>query len=86
MYEEECVSLVVRKPVLAYATNKDADHSAHLRSLISTFVIRCLDIRMLAAFAYEFPRCSIASEANQVGLCLPWSEIPKTGFLRTRLE
>ena len=33
----------MRKPVLPYANNKDADQPAHLRSLISVFVIRCLD-------------------------------------------
>ena len=28
---------------LSYANNKDADQSAHQRSLISAFVVRCLD-------------------------------------------
>ena len=32
----------MRKPVLAYANNKGADQPAHPRSLISTFVVRCL--------------------------------------------
>ena len=31
------------KPVLPYANNKDADQPAHLRSLISVFVVWCLD-------------------------------------------
>ena len=34
---------VTRKPVLPYANNKGADQPAHPRSLISAFVIRCLD-------------------------------------------
>ena len=29
--------------LMAYANNKDADQPAHPRSLISTFVVRCLD-------------------------------------------
>ena len=29
--------------LMSYANNKDADQPAHLRSLISTFVVRCLD-------------------------------------------
>ena len=38
----------MRKPVkpfgiLAYANNKGAEQPAHLHSLISTFVVRCLD-------------------------------------------
>ena len=28
---------------LPYATNKGADQPAHLRSLISAFIVRCLD-------------------------------------------
>ena len=37
------MNLVVRKPVFAYANNKDADQPAHQRRLISVFVIHCLD-------------------------------------------
>ena len=33
----------MRKPVLPYANNKGIDQPAHPRSLISTFVVRCLD-------------------------------------------
>ena len=36
------MSHIVRKPVYAYANNKGADQPAHPRSLISTFVVRCL--------------------------------------------
>ena len=37
------MSHVMRKPVLVYANNKGADQPAHPRSLISAFVVRCLD-------------------------------------------
>ena len=29
--------------LMSYANNKDADHPAHPRSLISAFVVRCMD-------------------------------------------
>ena len=43
----------MRKPVLPYANNKGADQPAHPRSLISTFVVRCLDsiISLVSIFA-----------------------------------
>ena len=34
---------VMRKCVMSYANNKGAHQPAHPRSLISTFVVRCLD-------------------------------------------
>ena len=34
---------IMRKPVLSYVNNKDADQPAHPRSLISAFVFRFLD-------------------------------------------
>ena len=37
------MSLVMRKPVFALYEQKGADQPAHPRSLISTFVVRCLD-------------------------------------------
>ena len=42
----------MKKPVLQYANNKGADQPAHPRSLISAFVVRCLDniISILAKF------------------------------------
>ena len=38
----------MRKSVLPYANNKGADQPAHPRSLISAFVVRCLDNIILA--------------------------------------
>ena len=37
------MSRAMRKCVMSYANNKGADQSAHPRSLISTFVVHCLD-------------------------------------------
>ena len=36
-------SRAMRKCVMSYANNKGADEPAHSRSLISAFVVRCLD-------------------------------------------
>ena len=46
------MSHVMRKSVLPYANNKGADQPAHPHSLISTFVVRCLDtiIPLLSRF------------------------------------
>ena len=37
------LSYIMRKPVYAYANNKGADQPAHSGSLISAFVVHCLD-------------------------------------------
>ena len=34
---------VMRKPAFIYVNNKDTDQSVHLHSLISIFIIPCLD-------------------------------------------
>ena len=51
-----------------FLNNKGADQPAHLRRLISAFVIHLLE--------------SIIAE--QVGLGMTWSETPKTGFVALR--
>ena len=75
----------MRKPVLPYANNKGADQPAHSRSLISTFVIRCLDSIIPLVSICEISSLKLVSEALQPGLSLTWSQTPKTGFLVTRL-
>ena len=68
---------------MAYANNKGADQPAHLRSLISTFVVRFLDSVIPVLAIAEISRLWLASEAEQASLCHTWSKIPKTGFLMT---
>ena len=65
---------------MPYANNKGADQPAHPRSLISTFVVRCLDsiIPMLANS--KISRLQLVSVTVQTGLSLTWSQTPKTGF------
>ena len=75
----------MRKCVMSYATNKGADQPAHPRSLISAFVVRCLDSIISIDSIAEISRLSLASVAAQAGLCLGWSETQKTHFLVAHL-
>ena len=75
----------MRKPVLPYANNKGADQPAHLRSLISAFVVRYLDSIIPILAKSKISRLQLVSVVEQAGLSLTWSETPKTGFLVTRL-
>ena len=80
------MSLVMRKPVLAICeNNKGADQPAHPRSLISTFVVRCLDSIIPLLAISKISSLYLASETEQAGFSLPWSKTLKTGFLVTRL-
>ena len=56
---------------------------AHARSLISTFVVGCLDsiIPLVSVSKISSLYLHVASVAVQAGLSLPWSQTPKTGFL-----
>ena len=56
---------------MPYANNKGAE--------------RCLDSIIYIAFTFTIPWLYLASVAEQAGLSLTWSKIPKTGFLMTRL-
>ena len=62
---------------LPYANNKGADQPAHSRSLISAFVVRCLDSILLVVSISEI-------SAEQAALSLTWSKTPKTGFFLWR--
>ena len=73
--------------LIPYANNKGADQPAHPRSLISTFVVRCLDtcsIIPLVSISKILSLC-LASVAAQAGLSLTWSQTPKVVFLVTSL-
>ena len=75
------MSHVMRKPVYPYVNYKDADQPAHPCSLISVFVIRCLDSIIPLDAISEISSLYLASLAEQAGLSLNWSQTPKTGFL-----
>ena len=70
---------------MPYANNKGADQPAHPRSLINTFVVRCLDSIIPLVSISAVSSLHKASVAAQAGLCLTWSQTPKTGFLMTWL-
>ena len=59
---------------------------AHPRSLISAFVVRCLDSIIPLVSISTISSLYQAFVAVQVGLSLPWSQILKTGFLVTRIK
>ena len=57
-----------------------------LRSLISTFVVCCLDSIISLVFISEISSLSLASVAEQDGLSLTRSKKPMTGFFVTSLK
>ena len=73
------------KTCFAYAHNKGADQPAHLRSLISTFVVRCLGSIKPVFSISKILSLYLASVAARAGVRLAWSQTPKTCFLFTRL-
>ena len=62
--------------LMSYANNKGADQPAHPRSLISAFVVRCLDSVMSLVSVTKISSLMLASVAEQAGLSLTWSETP----------
>ena len=59
--------------------------SSNPRSLISAFVVLCLDSIMPAVSISKISSLYLAPVADQFGLCLTWSQIRESGFLVTRL-
>ena len=70
----------MRKPVLIYANNKGADQPAHPRSLISTFVVRCLDSIIPILAKSKKLSLKLVSVVEQAGLSFIWSQIPEDRF------
>ena len=70
----------MRKCVLCHM--RTTDQPAHPRSLISAFVVRCLNSIISLDFIAEMSRLQLASVAAQAGLCLAWSETPEDTFCR----
>ena len=59
---------------MSYANNKGTDQPAHPRSLISAFVVRCLDSVMSLVSVTKISSLMLASVAEQASLNLTWSE------------
>ena len=67
-----------------FANNTGADQPAHLRSLISAFVIRVLEIIICKRATGGISIFYVIFVAEETGLNLSLAETPKTGFLATR--
>ena len=67
---------------MSYANNKGADQPVHPRSLISAFVVPCLDSIISLDSIAEISRLQLASVPVQSGLCLAWSETLEDTFCR----
>ena len=63
--------------LMPYANNKGADQPVHPRSLINSFVVRCQDRMIPLVYISEISRFQPVSVAEQVSLCLAWSETPE---------
>ena len=72
--------------LMSYANSKSQDQPAPPRSLISAFIVRCLDSEVSLVSVTKISSPMLASVAEQAGLSLTWSETPKTAFLVTRLS
>ena len=62
---------------MSYVNNKGADQPAHPRSLISAFVVRCLEFLVSVT---KISSLMLASVAEQASLSLPLSETPEDTF------
>ena len=71
-YEKTCL--------MSYANNIDTDQPAHPRSLISAFVVRCLDSVMSLVSVIKISSLVVASVDEQASLSLTLSETPEDTF------
>ena len=79
------MSLVVRKPLFCICENKDADQLRGDREADQHLCFRYIDSTIPLLHKSEISRLKLCSVVVQLGLCVTWSETPKTGFLTTRL-
>ena len=70
----------MRKCILCHMQTTKA--LIRLRSLISAFVVRCLDSIISLDSIAKISRLQLASVAAQAGLCLAWWETPEDTFCR----
>ena len=64
------------------ANNKCANQPAYPRSLITTFLVLCLDNMIYILAISKVSRFQLASVAEQAGLNLTWTKIPEDTFSR----
>ena len=68
--------------LMPYANNKGADQPAHPRSLISIFVVHCLDCIISLVSISEISSLYLVSAAELAGLSFTWSQTPEDRFFR----
>ena len=76
----------MRKPFVQYANTRGVDKPAHSCSLISTFVVRCLDGKIPLVSLSEISSPYLASVAVKAGLSLFWSQTPEDRFSRDEAQ
>ena len=76
----------VRKPDFCLCENKDADQLRGNREADQRLYFRYTDSTFPPLLIPKFSRFWVSSVTVQAGLCRTWSEIPKTGFLASRLK
>ena len=79
------MSRIVRKPDFCLCENKGADQLRGNREADQRLCFRYTDSTFPLLLISEISSFKPASETVQAGLCRTWSEIPKTGFLASRL-
>ena len=80
------LSRVVRKPAFCICENKDADQLRGNRQADQRLCFRYMDSRIPLLPKSEISSLWPSCMAVQTGSCGTWSETPKTGFFRTRLN
>ena len=71
-----------KRCLTSYANNKGADQPARPHSLISAFVVHCLDRIISLVSVTKISSLMLASVAEQASLRLTWSETPEDTFSR----
>ena len=75
----------MRKPAFCICENKDTDQLRGYREADQRICFRYTDSTIPPLPKYEISSFLLSSVTVQPGLCMTWSETPKTGFLITRL-
>ena len=79
------MSRIMRKRDYCLGENKGADQLRGNREADQRLCLRYTDSTFPLLLKSEISSFYLFSELVQAGLCRTWSEIPKTGFLASRL-
>ena len=76
----------MRKSAFIYVNNKDTYQPVHLHSLISVFIVPCLDRIIHLISISEISGFWLTSVAEQTRLNLNWPKTPKTCVSRHKAQ